>query len=179
MNTSWKARFAGQAFLVASWSKDPSTKVGCVIVNEDCQVLASGFNGFPRGVEDEDARLQHRDSKLRFTVHAEANAVAQAARTGVSLRNARAFVTHRPCSQCAALLVQAGIKRVWFCEELSGKWDDGEIAATIFRESGVDVGILTSVDPFKAAYKAGWNDREGDLLAATTRTYGDPNRDPL
>ena len=76
---------------VASWSKDPSTKVGAVAVR-DRRMLVSGFNGLPTGVLDTDARLKDRDQRLKLTTHAEANCVAFAARAGICLNGATVYV---------------------------------------------------------------------------------------
>lgn len=107
----WDRKFIDMALMVSSWSKDPSTKVGCVIADSDHAQLSEGFNGFPRGIADDD-RLHHRETKYRLIVHAEANAIAAAARNGHGLKGATAYVTFCPCPQCAALLIQAGIVRV-------------------------------------------------------------------
>ena len=78
MMNGWDRKFIEMAVLVSSWSKDPSTKVGCVIADSDHAQLSEGFNGFPRGIAD-DARLHEREVKYRLIVHAEANAIAAAA----------------------------------------------------------------------------------------------------
>jgi dCMP deaminase len=101
-------RFADTA---AIKSKDPSTKVGCVIVGEDREILSTGFNGLPRGVADLPERMA-RPVKYYLTSHAEENAVAHAARVGARLKGASAYTTHFPCSRCARMLIQAGVARV-------------------------------------------------------------------
>lgn len=108
----WDVRFLSIAVHIMSWSKDPIRKVGCAIFDDDKNQLSGGFNGFARGVADLEDRLQDKNTKNDFVVHAEANAVATAARNGHSLKGATAYITQLPCSQCAALLIQAGIKRV-------------------------------------------------------------------
>ena len=108
----WDKRFLSEAARISDWSKDPSTKVGCLIV-KDRQILSTGFNGFPRGIADLASRLNNREERLLRTVHAEGNAVAQAARNGVSLKGSTAYVfPFIPCSSCCSLLIQAGIVRV-------------------------------------------------------------------
>ena len=120
---------------LASWSKDPKRKVGCVIIDDDKNQLSGGFNGFPRGISD-DERLLNKPVKLQMIVHAEANAVAAAARNGHSLKGSTAYVTSRPCCQCAALLIQAGVKRVVCLNE--GKDEDiAERAQNMMTEAGV------------------------------------------
>jgi dCMP deaminase len=134
----WDRKFIEMAKLVSSWSKDPSTKVGCVIADTDHAQLSEGFNGFPRGIAD-DARLQEREVKYRLIVHAEANAVAAAARNGHGLKGATAYVTFCPCPQCAALLIQAGIVRVvTIAGATPERWKaECEIAQEMLREAGV------------------------------------------
>ena len=136
--TNWNKRFLDMACLISSWSKDPSTKVGCVIVDGDHNLLSTGFNGFSRGVAD-DQRLCDRETKLKLVVHAEANAIAAAARNGHTLIWSTAYITLPPCAQCAALLIQAGVRRVVF---LSGskpsKWEaDWQLAQGLLTEAGV------------------------------------------
>lgn len=111
MLTKWDARFLEMAALVASWSKDPSTKVGAVITDDKQRVVSVGFNGFPRGIED--CADVSRDTKLARTIHAEPNAILFAQRdlTGCSI-----YVTRPPCSNCAALIIQSGIARVVYRE---------------------------------------------------------------
>lgn len=108
---SWDETFLGLAERFAKRSKDPSTKVGCVIVGPDREVRSMGYNGLPRGVEDTADRME-RPAKYLWTSHAEENAVAQAARIGVSLKGCTAYVTHTPCARCARILIQAGISTI-------------------------------------------------------------------
>lgn len=105
----WTRRFMDLAAHVAQWSKDPSTKVGAVIVDEHKSVLAMGYNGFPRGVYDTETRLNERTLKYPLTVHAEANAIVAATR---SVRGKILVVTMFPCPECTKLLIQAGIETV-------------------------------------------------------------------
>lgn len=102
--------FLDIAKAVATKSKD-STKVGCVIVGEDNQILTSGWNGFSRGVSETPDRME-RPSKYDWTIHAEANAICNAARSGTALKNGTAYVTHMPCKNCIDFIIQAGIKCV-------------------------------------------------------------------
>lgn len=115
--TTWQRKHFDSALLKASWSKDPRTKVGCVIVSPENIELSSGYNGFARGVKDSSERLTDRPTKLMLTVHAEANAVGAAARIGHSLLGSTAYVTLPVCSQCAALLIQTGVSKILNLEE--------------------------------------------------------------
>ena len=138
---AWDAKFMSVARLIASWSKHPDYKVGCVIADDSHNQLSGGYNGLPRGVDDSRILDQSTPSHLSCTVHAEANAVAAAARNGHSLNNSTAYVTMPPCSQCAALLIQAGVKRVVYCfHPMNKKWTESSIAATeIFWRVGVAI----------------------------------------
>jgi len=142
MKPSWQSKFVELAHLVGSWSKDPSTKVGCCIVNEANRILSIGYNGFPAGVEDTDTRLNDRDTKLKYVIHAEANAIATAARSGISVAGGTLIVSAlHPCADCAKLIIQAGITKVIApLPEIDGRWANSfEVAATMFKESGVEV----------------------------------------
>ena len=127
---------------VAAMSKDPSTKVGALILGPNLEIRATGWNGFPRGVEDSPERLNDRPTKLKFTAHSEANAITNAARSGVSTDGCSLLVTAlHPCGDCAKIIIQAGIKKVYApLPEIDGRWADSfEVAATMFREAGVSV----------------------------------------
>lgn len=137
-------KFLPVAQSLANLSKDPAVKVGAIIVDDDGNLLSSGWNGFPRGVIDSHHRLNSRELKLCFVVHAEANAIAQAARTGARVYGANIIVTERhPCRSCAGLIIQAGIRRVYapvMGDDANQQWhDDRKFAQTMFNEAGVDV----------------------------------------
>lgn len=107
----WDCRFMGIAREVGSWSHDPGTKVGCVLVLEK-RILSVGFNGFPQNLSDSLELYKDREYKLAVTVHAEANAILNAAKNGAKTQFCTAYVTFPPCSQCAAALIQAGVAKV-------------------------------------------------------------------
>lgn len=133
--------FLGVAQAMAALSKDPSTQVGAVCVDRDNTILSVGFNGFPRGVTDDPARYAHRPTKYAFIAHAEANAIAQAARVGARLLGASLILTElHPCSECAKLIIQAGIERVYAPISDNPRWsEDAAVAAAMFMEAGVKV----------------------------------------
>ena len=109
MSDKWDGRLLRLATEIATWSKDPSTQVGAVIVDELHRIVGTGFNGFPRGVSD-DGRLQDRPVKLNLIVHAEVNAILSAPQ---SVRGCTLYVWPLPtCCDCAKAVVQAGIRRV-------------------------------------------------------------------
>lgn len=133
--TKWDHRFMRQAFQIAEWSKDPTTKVGAYVADHRNRIVGQGYNGPPRGTADNPDI--DRATKLRRTLHAELNAVLFAQRdlTGCTL-----YTTHHPCAQCAAVIVQAGITRVVYANELSSKWaEDATEAQAMFGEAGIRI----------------------------------------
>lgn len=125
---------------VAKLSKDPSTKVGAVIFDPKRRIVSAGYNGFARGVEDKESRLTDRATKLKLTLHAEKNAILFAT---APLEGCTIVVTHPCCAQCAAHIIQAGIKHVLWpkpSEDFLSRWaEDYALAIAQFREAGVDI----------------------------------------
>jgi dCMP deaminase len=109
MNEKWNIRFLELADHISQWSKDPSTKVGCVIVRPDKTIASVGYNGFPRGVNDSNERYNNRTLKYLMVKHAEENAIYSAKEP---LTGYTAYVTHHPCSTCSGTLIQNGIKTI-------------------------------------------------------------------
>jgi dCMP deaminase len=123
--SSWTEYYIGLLPAIASKSKDPSTKVGCVIVGPNNNIISTGFNGFPKRVQDNPVEFAHRyerPAKYTFTVHAEVNAVANAAAHGIATLGATAYVSLPPCTECAKVLIQAGIVRVVFDKQNMDAW---------------------------------------------------------
>jgi len=146
LNKKWDLRFIELAKHISGWSKDPSTKVGCVVVGEDREIRSTGFNGFPRGIDDNPERLANRETKYPLICHAEENAIMHAARIGVSLKGSTAYVTWPPCSRCARSLIQAGVKEVVYSLEVEvpDRWqEDFKISTEMMEEAGL---IVRSVD---------------------------------
>lgn len=111
----WDKRFLELAEHVSQWSKDPSTKVGAVLVEPSKKlVVGLGFNGFPRGVDDTPERLSDRDTKYRFVVHAEVNAILMAGERsrGSTLYVVPSFAIPCICNECAKVAIQAGVKEI-------------------------------------------------------------------
>jgi dCMP deaminase len=136
----WDNRFLGLARHVAQWSKDPSTKCGTVIVDANRIVVGIGYNGFPRGVNDSPARYEDRDTKYKYVVHAEANALMNA---NNSVRGCTAYIWPvPPCAECTKLLIQSGISRVVSpvpSEAFHERWKDSISTATeMLAEAGID-----------------------------------------
>jgi dCMP deaminase len=143
---NWDVRFLELARHISGWSKDPSTKVGCVVVGPDREIRSTGFNGFPRGIEDSADRLGNRELKYPLVCHAEENAIMHAARIGVALKGCTAYVTWPPCTRCARSLIQAGIREIIYPAELAipDRWvDDFRISTEMLNEAGLAVrGVL-------------------------------------
>ena len=142
MSHKWDRRFIALARHISGWSKDPSTKVGCVVVGPDREIRSTGFNGFPRGIEDTLERLSDREQKYPLICHAEENAIMHAARIGVALKDCVAYVTWPPCTRCARSLVQAGVREVCFPADapVPERWaDEFALSMALFREAKVVV----------------------------------------
>lgn len=123
---SWDSRFLDLAEQIAGWSKDPSRKIGAVAIGSEGQVLAQGYNGFPRGITDLEDRYNDRQEKYKLVVHAEMNVIYNATFNGVSLKDSTLYVHGLPvCSDCAKGIIQVGVKRVVMREqEIPDIWKD-------------------------------------------------------
>jgi dCMP deaminase len=152
----WDRHFIDMALLCAGMSKDPRTRVGSVIVGRDREVLSTGFNGFPRGIADTPERLQNKPVKLRLIVHAEVNAILNAARIGVSLKGSTLYLGATddsgdvwggpPCTRCTLDIIQAGIVNVVSLPFKGGEstWaTDVAAAGELLREAGVQYREVT------------------------------------
>lgn len=142
MKEHWHIRFLGLAAHAAQWSRDPEKKVGAVIVRPDKTIASLGFNGFPRGVSDDDARYQDKDLKRELTTHAEVNAILHAREP---LQGYYLYVWPlAPCVRCAATIIQSGISHVVTVplKEDSNWKATLELAQTMFTEAGVTVTLL-------------------------------------
>lgn len=128
------------AEVISRRSRDPSTKVGCVISRPNRTIASAGYNGFPRGVHDSDERYADRETKYLFTCHAEANAITTAREP---LEGYTLYCTHPPCCECAKLIIQSGINKVVTPpadKEFSDRWDKQlQAMMVMFTEAGVTV----------------------------------------
>ena len=120
---SWDEYFMGIAFLSAQRSKDPSTQVGACIVNEDKRILSVGYNGMPRGCDDDFMPWEREgnflDSKYAFVCHAELNAILNYG--AGTLKNAVLYTTLFPCNECAKAIIQSGIREIIYdCDKYDG-----------------------------------------------------------
>ena len=132
----WDNRFLVLAKLIGSWSKDPSTKVGAVIVDDKNRIVSVGYNGFPRGVEDSEKRLCNREEKYDIIVHAEVNAIAFANKP---VEGCTIYIDpFEPCSRCAGLIIQNGISRVVSYKNVNDRWEnDFSISRNLLTEAGI------------------------------------------
>lgn len=141
--TRWDNKYLKLAKYVSEWSKDPSTKVGAVIFDNDNRLVSIGFNGLSQKIADTPERLNNRELKYEMIVHAEMNAILFA-RHGVK---DCILITYPflPCSRCAAMVIQAGIKKVIappIPEHLKERWEKPlALTQQMFNEAGVEVVI--------------------------------------
>lgn len=130
-------------FMANEFSKDPSTKVGAIFLRpETYEILATGYNGFPRKIDETDQNRWKRPQKYFYVEHAERNAIYNAARSGTSLLNSICIVTLFPCCDCARGIIQTGVSLVIVEKSVkaSDKWkDQWEISKEMFKEAGVQV----------------------------------------
>ena len=140
--TDWDKRFLQLAKHISEWSKDPSTQVGCVVVGPDRELRSTGFNGLPRGIEDNEQRLNNREIKYPLICHAEENAIMHAARIGMSLKDGTAYVTWPPCTRCARSLIQAGISTIVYPKdiEIPDRWmEDFNLSLNMLKEANISL----------------------------------------
>jgi len=125
---------------VATWSKDPSTQVGCVIVDKQNRVVSLGFNGFPRGIKDLTDRYNDKETKYLFVAHAERNALDNAP---LSVEGCTLYSPLLPCNECAKSIIQKGIAKVVSYEPTEDRphlrWD---ITKQMFLEAGVQLYLI-------------------------------------
>ena len=143
-NDKWDDRFMALAKHIAGWSKDESTKIGAVVVGEDNQILATGYNGPPRGVNDNVPERKERPAKYLYTAHAEANAVYNAAREGVALEGCTMYISGLPpCNVCAQAIIQSGIMTIVVQTlEYPEHWAEFiKPALEMLEEAGVEIWI--------------------------------------
>lgn len=142
----WKTHFIRVAYEVSLMSKDPSTKVGAVIVDAvDRCIISTGFNGLPRGVADDSQILDNREVKYSWMIHAEVNAILNARR---DIRGRTMYVYGLPpCERCAVQIIQAGIKHVGYTvadRATANRWlTQNELAFRMFLAAGVELGVFT------------------------------------
>jgi len=142
---NWTDYFLNIAEQVKLKSKDQSTQIGAVIVGVDNEVLSTGYNSFPRGMDDTIQERQERPEKYFWFEHAERNAIYNAARVGTALKGSTIYLTSGlPCMDCARGIVNSGIKIVW-CKRIcttknKEKWEESQLKSMkLLNECGVQV----------------------------------------
>ena len=144
MSKSWDDYFILLLPQIATKSKDQSTQVGCIIVGPDNEIRSTGYNSFPRGLKDNKKERQERPEKYFWFEHAERNAIYNAARMGIPLKDCRLYILGIPCCDCARAIIQAGIKEVIYDWgdgnpfKKYGRWSDSEKRTlAMFKECGI------------------------------------------
>ena len=138
----WHRKYMDLAEKISEWSKDPSTKVGAVIVSKEGQILAQGYNGFPRKIKDLKTRLNNRNVKLDYIVHAEMNAIYNSSLSGVSLKNSTLYVYGLPvCHECSKGIIQVGVSTVVIEKNKENvKWKKScDLAKEILKEASIKI----------------------------------------
>lgn len=135
----WSKRYLELAKCVSSWSKDPSTQVGAICVGAKGQILSQGYNGFPRGIKDLPERLNMREEKYRYVVHAEQNCIYNACLNGVGLEGSSIYLYGLPiCNECAKGIIQVGVTQViaqFDPKAAKNKWKESfDTSRTMFKE---------------------------------------------
>ena len=142
ISNSWKLKYLNLAKQISAWSKDPSTKVGCVAIGNHGQVLSQGYNGFPRGILDSEDKLNNKNIKYEYMVHAEMNCIYHASINGVSLLNSHFFVYGLTiCHECAKGIIQVGVNKVYMkkYKSIPDQWKKSyALTKKLFNEAGVE-----------------------------------------
>jgi len=136
---SWDEYFMGVSILSAQRSKDPSTQVGCCIVNQDKKIVGTGYNGFPIGVSDECLPWSRKgdllDTKYPYVVHAELNAILNS--VGRDLSGCTLYVALFPCNECAKAIIQSGIKEVVYLSDKYADLEGTKASKIMFEQAGI------------------------------------------
>jgi dCMP deaminase len=141
---NWKEYFRGIAHQVKLKSKDKYTQIGAVVVGSDNQIVSTGYNSFPRGIDDSVDERQERPEKYYWFEHAERNSLYNAALIGVSTKGCTMYLTCGiPCSDCARGIINSGISKI-VCERVGGAvgnlWDEhAKRSIEMFNEAGVKI----------------------------------------
>lgn len=129
----WDKRFIEMAEMVSGWSRDPSTRVGSVIVSNDNKVLSIGYNGFPAGLCDDPELYLDRDYKLKVTIHSEMNAILTCKH---DVEGMIIYTTHQPCMACASVIIQKKLSGVvWKHSFKDSRWGDSR---ELFKQTNIN-----------------------------------------
>ena len=146
---SWDQYFMGVALLSAKRSKDPNTKVGACLVNEDKRIIGIGYNGFPRGCQDDEFPWGRDgnpiDTKYPYVVHAEANAILN---SNQDLKGATLYVSLFPCNECAKLVIQSGVKHIIYMSDKYNGTDMNIASKKMLDAAGVTYEAMPEFEVF-------------------------------
>lgn len=166
---AWDEYFMRLAQGIALRSKDRSTQVGCVIVGPDNEIRSTGYNSFPRGMDDHHPERHERPEKYKWTEHAERNAIYNAARVGTPLKGCRVYCGLFPCMDCARAIVSVGCTEVIAVKldpesDLAKRWEEEFVrVGPLFEETGVTLRWIDAPDDQK--------EPEVTVVASDTRAH--------
>lgn len=145
----WDSYFFNIAYAVSLKSKDQHTKIGCVIVGPDNEIVSTGYNSLPRGANDFVPERYERPEKYNWMSHAERNAIFNAARVGIPTKGCAMYMScGMPCIDCMHAIVQSGIKEIYLITDMgakgNGKYKDFTNSEQLARECGILVCEFTS-----------------------------------
>ena len=180
----WDLYFLQLCIDTAKMSRDPSTRVGALIVGPDREIRSTGFNGFSRGIADTPERLNDRETKLKLVVHGEMNAVLAAARVGIPTKGCTLYLAATdksgatwggsPCSRCVVEVIQAGIVEVvsFPKKAVPSKWhEDLALAEALLREAGV---VYREVPDLANPLVRHLQDRDGEVFVDREGCFRNP-----
>jgi len=135
----WDKRYIAAAKLISTWSSDPSTQVGALIVGGKGQIVSQGYNGFPRNIDDSEERYANREVKYKYICHAEMNAIYNAVHNNTPTKDCDIYVYGLPiCHECAKAIIQVGIKTVYMADVGDARWNEScDLAKDMLKEAGV------------------------------------------
>ena len=140
MVISWEEYFMGLAHLSALRSKDPNTQVGACIIDKENKVVSIGYNGMPRGCDDQDFPWQREgdflNTKYAYVVHAELNAILNSPRP---VKGCTLYVSLFPCNECAKAIIQSGIKKVVYESDKYNGTEGNVASKKMLKEAGVEL----------------------------------------
>ena len=140
-NINWDEYFMGIAFLSSLRSKDPNTKVGACIVDSNHKVVSIGYNGMPRGVDEDKVswnKGEGLDSKYLYVCHAEFNAILNT-RDGAALNGCTLYVTLFPCNECTKAIIQTGIKEVVYWSNKYADTTETQASLKMLQLAGIKI----------------------------------------
>lgn len=138
---NWTEYFINIANTIKLKSKDNSTKIGVVIVGKNHEIVSTGYNSFPRGIDDNVPERQERPEKYYWMTHAEINSILNAARTGISTKDCVMYMTCGiPCTDCAKAIINSGISEIYCSSKINSGWEEhAKRSKIMFKESSVKV----------------------------------------